>query len=127
MLGKVNNAVPSTSTVKESAAHANVTGNACTAAPQPGVFCATRYVYHTVWSAATAPPGGFGLAANVYNAAIDIMGVPAAGTAGANSICSNKYNTVIRTYGFLPLPLATTSQGNPNVTHVAGTSYCREF
>jgi ABC-type phosphate transport system substrate-binding protein len=125
VLGEVNGAVPSVTTIKETTAKTNISGNQCLAAPSPGTFCGARYVYHTVWSKANV--GGVGLTASVYAAAIDIMGVPSSGTAGANSICANKYSTVIRTYGFVPLSKATTSQGNPNVTPVPGTSYCREF
>jgi ABC-type phosphate transport system substrate-binding protein len=126
VLGNVNGAVPSVTTIKESAAFTNESGgNACTGAPHPGVFCGTRYVYHTVWSAAT---GSFGLAAPLYAAAIDVMGVPSSGTAGANSICSNKYSTVIRTFGFIPLPSATTHQADGRATTaVPGSSFCREF
>lgn len=132
IMGDVNSVLPSVNSIKEGAAatNENPSLNACTAPPVAGEFCGTRYVYHTVWSSLTAPPGGFGLGTLEYNASIDVMGVPASGVSGSNSVCSNKDSTVIRDYGFRPLTLATTASGDGRGTTIlaAGSkSYCREY
>jgi phosphate transport system substrate-binding protein len=117
VLGEVNGTAPSSTTIVEAAAFANISGDACTATPVTGQFCGSRYIYNVTWQK---------LPATYYAAVIDLIGVPSTGKAGANSYCSNKYATTLKDYGFVPLTKATTAQstsGDP----VPGSSYCRQF
>ncbi|MBO0727784.1 MAG: hypothetical protein J2P57_00910 [Acidimicrobiaceae bacterium] len=115
-LGKISGTAPSLTSISEAAAKTNVTGDACNA-PKSGQFCATRYVYHTVWHKVPAAE---------YNAAIRLIGVPTSGVAGANSVCSNAYAAQIKRFGFKPLVKAKTGQSTSS-NPVPGSSFCRQF
>jgi ABC-type phosphate transport system substrate-binding protein len=122
VLGQINGAAPSATTITEANAKANVSGNACTT--PIGGFCATRYVYHITWQPA---PGFVGLPPAYYAAAIDVMGVPATGVAGKNSVCNNTYSAILKTYGFRPLTKAVTAESTAFNGGVQGSSFCREW
>ncbi|MBO0727783.1 MAG: hypothetical protein J2P57_00905 [Acidimicrobiaceae bacterium] len=115
-LGKISGTAPSLTSISEAAAKVNVTGDACNA-PKGGQFCATRYVYHTVWHKVPAAE---------YNAAISLIGVPASGNPGAHSVCSNTYAQQLKRFGFKPLQKAKTGQSTSS-NPVPGQSFCRQF
>jgi phosphate transport system substrate-binding protein len=125
VMGKVNGTAPSATTIKESAAFVNIAGDACTSAPVTGRFCASRYVYNVTWQM---------LPAAYYAAVIDLIGVPASGTPGANSYCaqasalstSGKYASKLKSWGFVPLKKGVTAQSTSS-DPVPGSSYCRQF
>jgi phosphate transport system substrate-binding protein len=117
VLGKVNGTAASATTIKEAAAFANVTGDACTSTPVKGQFCASRYIYNVTWQ--SLPPA-------YYAATINEIGVPSSGTPSAQSICSNAYTAKLTPYGFIPLTQATTAQSTSS-DPVPGVSYCRQF
>ncbi len=125
VLGKVNGTAPTGTTIKEAAAFANVSGDACTSAPITGQFCGSRYIYNVTWQQ---------LPAAYYAAVIDLIGVPSSGTPGSNSYCakasatstSGKYASKLKSWGFVPLKLGVTAQSTSS-DPVPGSSYCRQF
>jgi ABC-type phosphate transport system substrate-binding protein len=117
VLGNVNGVVPNSTTISEAAAFANVAGDACTAAPVPGQFCASRYIYNVTSQA---------LPAAYYAAVIDLIGVPSTGIAGNHSLCSNIDAAKLTAWGFKPLAQASTAQSTSS-DPVPGASFCRQF
>jgi phosphate transport system substrate-binding protein len=119
LLGAVNGISPSLSTVSESQATKNISGDACTSVPVHNAFCGSRYVYHVTDQAV-------GTKHTAYQAAIiGEVGVPTSG-ATTSGFCGNKYASTIQAFGFKPLGKATTAQSTSS-DPVPGKSYCRQF
>jgi len=118
-LGSVNGTAVTTTSISETEAFANITGDACTSTPVKGAFCGSRYVYHVT-------DQQLGANQPTYQAAIlGQVGVPSSGTA-TTGYCGNKYKSTITLFGFKALTLKTTAQSTSS-DPVPGSSYCRQF
>jgi phosphate transport system substrate-binding protein len=118
-LGNINGTAPTKTSISETEAFANITGDACTSTPVKGAFCASRYVYHVT-------DQQLGINQPTYQAAIlGEVGVPSSGVS-TSGYCDNKYKSSITLFGFKPLALKTTAQSTSS-DPVPGSSYCRQF
>jgi hypothetical protein len=121
-LGKVNGTAATATTVSETEAFANVSGDACTGTPIAGAFCGTRYLYHVTDQAlhTTFP--------TYQKSILAAVGVPTTGVAPSTGYCGNNATIVatLKKYGFKSLTKKTTAQTTSS-DPVPGSSYCRQF